>query len=211
MSRSYTARICGLGRPRSMRRARWVLVTTDDVRSHAHSLTRATRRASLVRQYVRGDWCEAWSSPSRRKRKLARPEGAAPTATYNKTCLWNCNNVGVCDHTTGRCRCRAGWQGTSCEERQDRPCSQRTRPRGSFTPASSEFEFGADWKASMCAGDCDEDIGACFCPSWTKYGRSVANNDPREPPKRPGTSICRELVQHLTQIKWPRLSNKRTL
>ena len=76
MSRSYTARICGLGRPRSMRRARWVLVTTDDVRSHAHSLTRATRRASLVRQYVRGDWCEAWSSPSRRKRKIARRDGA---------------------------------------------------------------------------------------------------------------------------------------
>jgi len=142
-------------------------------------------RASLVRQSVRGDWCEAWSNPSRRKRKLARQEGAAPTATYNKTCLWNCNNVGVCDRTTGRCRCRAGWQGTSCEERQDRPCSQRTRPRGSFTPASSEFKFGADWKASMCAGDCDEDIGACFCPSWTKYGR-VANNDQREPPKRPG-------------------------
>ena len=44
---------------------------TTCARTPTHSFA---RRASLVRQYVRGDWCEAWSSPSRRKRKLARPE-----------------------------------------------------------------------------------------------------------------------------------------
>ena len=145
----------------------------------------STKLLSEVCGLAAGSWCVDWTQLSKRRRKLAHTQGIAPIEAYNKTCLWDCNGVGVCDHTTGRCRCQAGWQGESCQERQDRPCSQHTRTRGSFKPEDTPFEYNGVWKASMCAGDCDLDFGSCFCPKWTKFGRT-ADPDQRKEPTRVG-------------------------
>lgn len=49
---------------------------------------------------TKGDWCKAFF--------MQRPVPSAPPPRGDKSCLWGCNFVGVCDHMAGWCRCPAG-------------------------------------------------------------------------------------------------------
>jgi hypothetical protein len=78
---------------------------------------------------------------------------------------------------SGWCRCAAGWRGDACDVRMKRPCSQRLR-EGGFEPYNEPLDYLAKYDIhSRCAGECDEDIGMCFCPSNTTYGRKPAAVD----------------------------------
>lgn len=49
----------------------------------------------------------------------------------SRTCVLDCNRVGVCDGFTGLCRCPAGWQNElHCAEPAPRHCAQRYRSAG---------------------------------------------------------------------------------
>jgi hypothetical protein len=177
----------------SHQRKRLASITDEDDKK-----TRIIRSDAAIAEsrcaFCIGDWCTHWTRE--RKQKLARPLGEPPT--LNKPCLWDCNGVGVCDYFTGKCRCSAGWQGDSCEVRMDRPCSQLARPRGTFSPVEEPFLFHGPWRASMCAGECDLDYGACFCPSWTAYGRKTAKDQRKDPEQygRPMGLNCQPSSDH---------------
>ena len=59
---------------------------------------------------TQGTWCKDFF--------MQTPIPAKPPPRYNKTCLWGCNFVGVCDQQAGWCRCPAGWTGDDCSTRQ---------------------------------------------------------------------------------------------
>ena len=55
---------------------------------------------------------------------------ACPRGTFGRNCESQCTcnaeNTASCDHVTGRCNCRPGWQGVTCtddvDECQSSPC-----------------------------------------------------------------------------------------
>ena len=61
-----------------------------------------------------------------------------------------CRGHGIYNPTLHECRCTAGWGGRFCEVRRKRPCNYNTN--GGTTNADS-----------LCAGNCDEDRGHCYC------------------------------------------------
>jgi len=78
---------------------------------------------------------------------------------------------------SGWCRCSAGWRGDACDVRMKRPCSQRQR-KGGFEPYNEPIDYSYPSSIhSRCAGECDDDIGMCFCPSNSTYGRKPAAAD----------------------------------
>lgn len=99
-----------------------------------------------------------------------------PPPQGNKPCLWGCTGVGVCNAIDGWCSCPAGWQGDACDVRMRRPCSH-TQRKGGFVPTQTAKNFTDAGLMGGCAFECDEDIGMCFCPSNTKYGRTPAPID----------------------------------
>lgn len=141
-----------------------------------------------------GTWCKQWFT-QKRIPTIPPPRGTKP-------CLWDCNhNVGVCDAIAGRCRCPAGWTGDACNQRMRRPCSQIPR-KGGFLPHDAPINWTIKERMdSRCSGECDEDIGMCFCPSSSKYGRKPANN--RDPPGTPPLQIGRPLGDHCQPNKTP--------
>ncbi|KAG7674943.1 hypothetical protein Ndes2526A_g07692 [Nannochloris sp. 'desiccata'] len=135
---------------------------------------------------TRGSWCQTWLT------NLQHPIPATSPPKYNKTCLWDCNGVGVCDAFTGLCRCPAGWDGDACDIRMRRPCSAHHRSSG-FEPYESN---SIDWNdpdiaTLRCSGQCDDDIGMCYCNSTSKYGRIPA--EVTDPPKTPPRQVGRPL------------------
>lgn len=87
----------------------------------------------------------------------------------------------------------AGWAGHSCTQRTRRPCSRYYRKWGFEPLVQGEFNYTAALNpegtqghigGGMCAGFCDEDIGMCYCPSDTPYGRIPAPEQ-----SLPGTSV----------------------
>ena len=72
-----------------------------------------------------------------------------------------CHGHGVYHPVLHECRCTAGWGGRFCEERQARPCNYNTN--GGSTNVDS-----------LCAGNCDEDRGHCYCAGLShKFQRSL--------------------------------------
>lgn len=143
---------------------------------------------------ARGNWCELWK---RQKRVRWKDPFGDHRRGYTqgkpmRTCLWNCNHVGVCDYSTGLCRCPAGWSGPACDIRRERPCSQRFRNRGSMTPYDEPFNISLGYGTTgACAGYCDKDTGTCYCPSHTKYGRvpAAVGSLPGTPPINTGRQL----------------------
>ncbi|KAL4428361.1 hypothetical protein ABPG75_002450 [Micractinium tetrahymenae] len=132
---------------------------------------------------AKGDWCRGYFTQ--------RPIPATPPPRGDKSCLWGCNFVGVCDHMAGWCRCPAGWDGDDCIRRRRRPCSQLPRQHG-FEPFDEPLDMskGAGNNA-RCAQLCDEDIGYCFCNSTWAHGHQLAPPDARPgmPPVRRGRPL----------------------
>ncbi|KAL1519387.1 hypothetical protein AB1Y20_022912 [Prymnesium parvum] len=56
---------------------------------------------------------------------------------------------GVYNPQLDECRCTAGWDGRFCARRHLRPCNAPL--------------VRAAWSPSLCAGNCDEQRGSCFC------------------------------------------------
>lgn len=121
-----------------------------------------------------GDWCGRYHAQ--------QPFPAEPPPTPNITCLWGCNFVGVCDASTGWCRCPAGWQGVDCSTRMKRPCSQRLRDHG-FEPFDEPTNPAFGGGTFACADQCDYDTAHCYCNATFAHGRIPA--DPHEPPGTP--------------------------
>ncbi|EFN55367.1 hypothetical protein CHLNCDRAFT_52572 [Chlorella variabilis] len=144
---------------------------------------------------TKANWCRGYF--------LQPPIPAKPPPRGNKTCLWGCNFVGVCDHYSGWCRCPAGWTGDHCSTRMRRPCSQVQRQVGSFEPHSAPLDYSLPGIVinSRCAQLCDEDIGYCFCNSTMKYGHELA--PPDAPPGTPPTRRGRPLGFHCQPNKGP--------
>ncbi|KAI8107071.1 hypothetical protein M9434_001716 [Picochlorum sp. BPE23] len=127
-----------------------------------------------------------WKDP------FANAEKGYTEGKPKKECLWNCNHVGVCDYSTGVCRCPAGWSGPACDVRRNRPCSQRYGTPGSFEPYDEPFNISLGYGTSgACAGYCDRDTGTCYCPTHTKYGRVPApvGSIPGTPPIKSGRQL----------------------
>ncbi|KAG2450529.1 hypothetical protein HYH02_005030 [Chlamydomonas schloesseri] len=113
-------------------------------------------------------------------------------------CPDNCNGVGVCNHDTGYCSCRAGWIGEGCKARRTRPCTNHIR-----TPESESAEplshIGPDkrdlnwtelgFRASRCFGVCDDDLGACYCDGPMGRVPAPADAPPGTPPIRRGRPL----------------------
>eukprot|EP00884_Botryococcus_braunii_P019031 jgi/Botrbrau1/5811/Bobra.0155s0033.1 len=108
----------------------------------------------------------------------------------NRTCLFRCQNAGVCNHDTGMCDCIAGYTGEHCQLRQKRTCAATWRSHGleqagPIRPADSLWPPSA----SRCMGVCDEDIGACLCNGT--YGRIPRGrgSKPTDPPRQVGRPL----------------------
>lgn len=141
---------------------------------------------------TKNDWCATWQTQD--------PIPVTPPPKGNKECLWNCNHgVGVCDAILGVCRCPAGWTGDSCEQRMRRPCSQWYRQRG-FEPYDEPINWSQGGLTLRCAGECDDDIGMCFCNSTTKYGRRPNLNGP---PNLPPQQFGRQMGHHCQPNQTP--------
>jgi hypothetical protein len=112
-----------------------------------------------------------------------------------KPCPKDCNGKGRCDYTTGTCRCPAGTTGADCGERLRRGCSSWFSKPGEPRNHGPKSWLDRGWTAARCDGECDEDTGQCFCPSYTKYGRVSAPDDapPGTPPLRHGRIMVRGL------------------
>ena len=88
--------------------------------------------------------------PALSQRALAISRFVKP---HDGTCTGPCTRChyhGVYQPALHECRCTAGWGGRFCEERQRRPCNWNTG--GGQTNADS-----------LCAGNCDDDRGLCYC------------------------------------------------
>ena len=82
-----------------------------------------------------------------------------------------------------------------------RPCSQQQR-KGGFEPYDQPLNHSATHRIhSRCAGECDEDIGMCFCPSNTIYGRKPAALD--APAGTPPLQRGRPMGMHCQPNKSP--------
>ncbi|KAL4427668.1 hypothetical protein ABPG75_001757 [Micractinium tetrahymenae] len=134
-----------------------------------------------------GTWCIDYHT------QQEVPARTAPRG--NKTCSLDCNQVGVCDALTGLCTCPAGWTGFHCLHPMKRRCTHKWRRLGferPHMPANLSAGIGlvdiTQLTRSHCAGECDEDIAACFCPSNTTHGRIPAPEDAPQgsPPVRVG-------------------------
>ena len=62
-----------------------------------------------------------------------------------------CYGHGVYSPWLHECRCTAGWDGRFCERRLQRKCNAELDPRGRTN------------RDSLCAGNCDDDRGLCYC------------------------------------------------
>ena len=62
----------------------------------------------------------------------------------------DCHSHGVYMPSVNECRCTAGWDGRLCEQRHERSCNRR-------------HDNGLVSTDSLCAGNCDEDRGLCYC------------------------------------------------
>ena len=80
--------------------------------------------------------------------RFVKPRDGKPGPTGNE-----CYGHGVYHPVLRECRCTAGWGGRFCEERVKRPCNMNGQS-DTITPTNAE---------SLCAGNCDEDRGHCYC------------------------------------------------
>ncbi|KAL4452533.1 hypothetical protein ABPG75_008195 [Micractinium tetrahymenae] len=146
-------------------------------------------------QLAVGSWCTEYYMQAEVPGRMA-PRG-------NKTCSLNCNQVGVCSALSGLCSCPAGWTGFNCLHPMKRHCTHKYRDWGFEPPklapnftesngphAPNRFQN----TVSHCAGDCDDDVAACWCPANTTYGRIPAPID--APPGAPPTRRGRPLPQY---------------
>ncbi|KAG1658531.1 hypothetical protein FOA52_008417 [Chlamydomonas sp. UWO 241] len=129
-------------------------------------------------------------------RQARVPSKSAPRGTT--PCPNNCSNgVGQCQYDQGYCMCPAGYKGADCSEMQKRPCTNHFRgradppgiPMGHIDPVTKEdLNWMHDgWKASRCAGVCDDNIGMCYCGQNSTHRRIPA------PPDAPiGTPVVAE-------------------
>lgn len=137
-----------------------------------------------------GTWCvDYWT-------QAEVPAVTAPRG--NKTCSLNCNQVGTCSALTGRCTCSAGWTGFNCLHPMKRYCTHKYRENGFDVPRlEPDMAKGIGgpspnmFPRGRCAGFCDEEYGACYCPSNTTYGRIPRRpEDPQGfPPARVGRTM----------------------
>ncbi|EFN56537.1 hypothetical protein CHLNCDRAFT_51514 [Chlorella variabilis] len=120
-----------------------------------------------------GTWCADFHTQA--------PVPAVTAPRGNQTCSLDCN--------------KAGWMGFNCLHPMKRYCTHKHRQFG-FEVSRVEPDLAAgmqaqtfwDFPTSHCAGTCDEDIAACYCPSHTPYGRLPAPEDAPlgSPPERQG-------------------------
>lgn len=86
-----------------------------------------------------------------------------------------CHGHGVYAPDIDECRCTAGWSGRFCKIAQLRPCN------GMQPGALGNHE-------SLCAGNCDEERGGCYCAGLAT------------PFQRPLPTHCQPAVHHSTRL-----------
>jgi hypothetical protein len=174
--------------------------------THDASISYEERNGTMIRggmrikcRHTRGRWCGRYES------QPTLPFRAAPRGS--KPCPDNCNNVGNCNHDTGVCYCTAGWKGDDCKTREKRPCSSDDRPAGSLEPQSHIDKDGKDlnwlhpgWRASRCAGVCDDDLAMCYCDGKNDKIRRI-NAPPGSPPGTPPINRGRPLSEWCGKVK----------
>uniref|UniRef100_A0A7S4B6Y3 EGF-like domain-containing protein n=1 Tax=Chrysotila carterae TaxID=13221 RepID=A0A7S4B6Y3_CHRCT len=78
---------------------------------------------------------------------MQHPTG--PTLTYHDSDV--CGGHGVFNVAIDECRCTAGWAGARCGTRAARPCN--------WSPSEHDVLH----HDALCAGNCDENHGFCYC------------------------------------------------
>ncbi|KAI3427182.1 hypothetical protein D9Q98_007119 [Chlorella vulgaris] len=172
----------------------WTLASSRAGSSHGKRLTslpaprpKLTAHINRLCEGTLGSWCTDFHT------QALSP--AAPAPRGNHTCSLDCNKVGVCSALTGLCTCPAGWTSWNCLQPMPRYCTHQRRQFGFEVPriparleAGLEVESFWHFPLSHCAGTCDDDIAACYCPSHTPYGRVPAKQDAPlgSPPERQG-------------------------
>lgn len=99
-------------------------------------------------------------------------KSGAVNGAWSKMTNWSCFGRGVYNPVLRECRCTAGWAGPLCDVRAARPCN---------TPGGLRRE-------SLCAGNCDEDRGLCYCAGLDR------------PFQRPLPSRCSPSIHHSTKL-----------
>ena len=99
-----------------------------------------------------------------------------PDWSRMQPCRNGCGGAGRCDHTTGLCRCPAGWTGDACDVEMPRYCTdwydmEGNPPRkGPKIDSNDELWLqSTGWTVSRCDARCDEQVGTCFCPEDSAY------------------------------------------
>ena len=98
-----------------------------------------------------------------------------PDWSRMKPCRNGCAGAGRCDHTTGLCRCPAGWTGDACDVEMPRYCTDwydetgKAPKKGPKIDDSDEWENSRGWTLSRCDARCDDQAGTCFCPEDSAY------------------------------------------
>jgi hypothetical protein len=117
-----------------------------------------------------------------------------------------CGGHGVYDPLLHECRCTAGWSGRFCRARAQRPCNKNT--------------WGGDTNAdSLCAGNCDDDRGHCYCAGLASpfqrplphYCAPWVHRSTRLPDGRPGYPVynARSRQWEMARLQYERPTKER--
>lgn len=156
-------------------------------------------------RHTRGRWCGRYDMQREVPAKPA-PRGSTPCRANDKGDV--CNGVGNCNYDLGLCDCPAGWTGVGCLTPDKRPCMKDDREGGSAVRSSHIDKDGRDlgwdipgWRASRCAGICDDELAMCWCDGTNeklRHIRAPEGSPPGTPPRqlgRPLSEYCGKVEQ----------------
>ena len=196
-------------RKRGGKAERWDQLDGDEQRAAEQRASRLMQRFANLQRKKQGERAKVQAAEgaaallrkARRAREAARtaaeagaPFGAVPapgisSAPTPSQLSPECNSKGVYHATLRECRCTAGWDGARCERREPRPCNTLGyRDRRRFNPTNQD---------SLCAGNCDDDRGLCYCAGHdTPFQRPLphycapwANKETKLPDGRPAYPV----------------------
>ena len=131
------------------------------------------RHSSDVGVRVHKPWDGRWRGPywpDTRVVVFRRPQDGRPGLAGEE-----CRKRGVYSPQLHECRCTAGWDGRFCERRYQRSCNLA-------------HGGGQTNRDSLCAGNCDDDRGLCYCAGLAK------------PFQRPLPHYCGPWVHETTKL-----------
>ena len=128
--------------------------------------------------------------------QVVRVDFSVPEAPLRPVGSAECGGHGVYNPQIDECRCTAGWTGRYCKVRWLRSCNSRTGVDGK--PKRGKLNVDA-----MCAGNCDDERGLCYCAGLASpFQRSLphfcapwAHKKSRLPDGRPAYPVRVEGVE----------------